>query len=88
MEHPTKSHDSRAEKAEEREGAHVQKRKVRWMDEDSYGNIESYDYKRQKIIDAGRQAQNPLSAWALKLMEEQKVFAAAMKDDDDTKDIL
>ena len=53
MEHPTKSHDSRAEKAEEREGAHVQKRKVRWMDEDSYGNIESYDYKRQKIIEAG-----------------------------------
>ena len=55
------------------------KRGIRWLDEESHGNIESYDCKRQKAVDAAKNAAAaPLSPWALKLKEEQKAFAVAM----------
>ena len=62
---------------EEEEEARPRKRTIRWLDE-AAGDIESYDVKRQKAVEAGLEAQTPMSAWALKLKEEQKAFAEAM----------
>jgi hypothetical protein len=62
---------------EEEEDRGPRKRKIRWLDETA-GNIESYDAKRSKAIEAGMEAQKPSSSWALKLKEEQQAFAEAM----------
>jgi hypothetical protein len=65
------------EEEEEEEDRGPRKRKIRWLDETA-GNIESYDAKRSKAIEAGMEAQKPSSSWALKLKEEQQAFAEAM----------
>jgi len=83
----TKAKEKNQEAEEEEEGVGRKRRGIRWKDEEE-GDIESFDVKRARMREAGREAAHkPVSAWALKLREEQLAFAkatAAAMDEDDS----